>query len=179
MSESGKFVLRIDPKVHKALKEKARAKDLSLNQYIVQFLTREEIQKDQFFLNLIKQSFEGNIEAILLFGSTVRGDARTNSDIDLLLVLNDHLKVNRSLYKTWDENIAIELDKNYSPQFVSIPNLNTSVSGLWLEVALECEILYDKNGLIRKYLYQVKDKIAQGEYVRKLSHGHPYWTKRI
>lgn len=174
MKQSGKFVLRISPEMHTALKKEAEEKNISLNQIINSKLLQN--QTHQF--ECISKLFKSDLIGIVLFGSYVRGDQRKSSDIDLLIVLSDKVKVERKLYSIWDEKIEPILGSLYSPQFSHIPNSIESISSLWLEVGLEGEIIYDPTSQLKKHIYKIKNEISSGKYQRKITHGHPYWIKK-
>lgn len=178
MSASGKFVLRIDPNLHEFFKKEAQKHQVSLNQLLVNKLTSTSNEtNEKKIIKDITSLWNSELIGIVLFGSTVRGEQKASSDIDLLIVLEDTTKILRPLYKKWDQSFSSPEYNAYSPQFVHLPKKITSPSSIWLEVALEGEILYDTNDRIRQSIYRIKSKIASGKFIRKLSHGHPYWVK--
>lgn len=111
-----------------------------------------------------------------MFGSTARGEARANSDIDLLIILNQKTAINRDLYKKWDE--LFKADLKYSPQFVHLPDTDSDLGSIWLEGSIEGEILYDPEFKTKATIQKVRSKIAAGNYQRKISYGQAYWIKR-
>ncbi|PWU14291.1 MAG: hypothetical protein C5B49_13340 [Bdellovibrio sp.] len=211
---SGKFVLRLNPRMHQLLRQEAESKKLSLNQLIVQKLENTEDNRwsndlsvcggaggtdlagggadggasvggahegtdlgealKAIDLEVLKEIFTP--EAVILFGSASRGEMRSGSDVDLLIVLPKSQPVNRQLYRRWDERFCSESDKIAAPQFSHFPKGDPA--SLWLEVAVEGEILYDPHGSARRQLTAIRHQIAKGGFVRKMSHGHPYWVKR-
>lgn len=174
MMNSGKFVIRIDPQLHVLLKEQAKRAGLSLNQIVIQRLQNEV---DQNFA-VIQNQFGKELLGIILFGSTVRGDQRKSSDIDLLIVLKESTKLSRKLYSEWDDKVESQLGPQYSPQFVHLPKDLKQVSGLWLEAALEGEIVFEVGHDLRTTVYKIKDLISSGYFQRKESYGHPYWIRK-
>lgn len=174
---SGKFVLRLDPEHHLKLKRQAQAKGLSLNQWINRLLQSER-QPNQIQLNaeIIHQEFRESLLGVILFGSVARGEALDSSDLDLLIVLRDECPIQRNLYQRWDSKILPRLSEKVSPQFSHLPNLE-SISSLWLEVALEGEILFDPTQQLKVTLIEIRRRISEGQYHRKISHGHPYWMR--
>lgn len=179
---SGKFVLRLDPLEHQKLKRIAERESCSLNELCARYL-KEQAQSPLKASQLLRQIsilnsyLSENFIGLILFGSTIRGEARKSSDIDLLIVLGETDNVRRRLYRIWDEKIASKLDPRYSPQFAKLPNPEMAGS-LWLEVAIEGRILYDRNELIQSRLSQIRERIAEGFWERKYAHGHPYWVKK-
>lgn len=170
--ESGRFVLRIPPQLHKSLKREAHQLGVSLNQIVLRRLVGDQ-SSDPY--RPIKKVFGNHLVGLVLFGSTVRGESRRGSDLDLLLVLDQSIPIERGLYRTWDEQLETEVDTRISPQFSHLPQNLKACSSLWLEVALEGEIVFDPSGSVRKTIYSLKSLIASGAKVRKISHGHPYW----
>jgi len=170
---SGKFVLRIPGSLHTDLKQEAFQLGISLNEFIV----RKLLNKSADPYRAIKRVWGNDLLGIVLFGSSVRGETRASSDIDLLIVLDERVPIRRILYAIWDEKIMPIMGSSFSPQFSHLTGSENSVSSLWLEVALEGQIEFDPRGSVRKNLFKIKERIASGEYRRKLSHGHPYWVR--
>lgn len=173
---SGKFVLRMTPSQHLALRQAAEAHDTSLNDWIVQKLFSAE-NLSSSVVEIILSAFAKDVQAIILFGSVARGDQDQTSDIDLLIVLESSRPIDRGLYHLWDKKIMPVLGIQYSPQFCHRTKLE-SASSLWLEVALDGKILFDEDKRIEADMQTLRHKIAAGEYLRKMSHGHSYWVKR-
>ena len=181
MSElSGKFVLRIPQQLHRELKTSADQHGVSLNTWILNQLENSSDTSDSDLLNLLPllaKHFLDEMMGVVLFGSYVRGESRATSDIDVLIVLKSSSLIDRSLYRVWESKIADKVSRKLEPQFVSLPTGSAMASSLWLEVALEGHILYDKEDAVRKYLKHLREQIASGDYQRKTSHGHPYWIQ--
>lgn len=173
MSESGKFVLRLDPQLHSQLKREAERKGVSLNQFIVNKLIDDN--SSQF--EIIKKVFKEHLVGIVVFGSYVRNEQRKSSDIDLLIVLDGEAVIERKLYQIWDDKVQPILGQEYSPQFVKIPGDSKNVSSIWLEVALEGDIVYEKDLSLRTFIFEVKQLISSGIFKRKITYGQPYWVR--
>jgi predicted nucleotidyltransferase len=171
---SGKFVLRLTPQLHQRLKSEAEEHCMSLNAWVLHRLTHSPVSNELLW-NRIQNIYSNSVLALVQFGSTVRGEARESSDIDLLIVLEPEITIDRKLYRIWDEGIAPDFDLPYSPQFSHLASPE-SPSSLWLEVALEGEILFAKNATVQSMLSRIRERIASGEFVRKMSYGQPYWV---
>lgn len=172
---SGKFVLRVDPKLHKELKEEAQEQGESLNALCVKRLlgSRKESRWCDI-VEVIKDEFRPT--GIVLFGSVARGDATEKSDIDLLIVLEDAESIDRDKYKRWDK--VVSFNRPYSPQFVHLPRASEPIGSIWLETSIDGEVLYDPSGTLEKTFRNIRLKIAEGLYQRKESHGHAYWVRQ-
>ena len=54
----------------------------------VQHLTDEEWQVAMEFVERVRQQFDGQLVSIVLFGSRARGEAKSDSDMDVLVVMS-------------------------------------------------------------------------------------------
>jgi len=45
------------------------------------------------FKNLVHQFYGENLERVILFGSQARGDAKEDSDVDILIITHQHLSL--------------------------------------------------------------------------------------
>ncbi|NBX91940.1 MAG: toxin-antitoxin system HicB family antitoxin [Proteobacteria bacterium] len=176
---SGKFVLRISPKLHTCLQKWANGKKVSLNQYCLErLLAGVGAEHPSFQSTLIDALFQatqihGNdLEGIILFGSWARGEQREGSDIDILVVLKQGLSIKRELYRKWDESSGLLVE----PSIVALPDLRQAFTGLWAEVSIDGIILFERNYKIRHYLFKVRQAIANGLLRRERSHGQNYWV---
>lgn len=176
---SGKFVLRVTPALHKALSESASAQGLSLNQYIADQLAFKKASpsENELLIQQLRQLFSKKLIGVVLFGSTARGDNKSTSDLDLLIVLDDTVAITRDLYRLWSDAIENKVSSPYSPQLTHLPKNLNQVTSLWLEAALEGEIFFERDALLRRTIFKIKNKIAAGEYKRKISYGHHYWVR--
>ncbi|KYG64706.1 hypothetical protein AZI86_10875 [Bdellovibrio bacteriovorus] len=170
---SGKFVLRLEPGLHQALKEEASRNGESLNQLCNRKLKSFKALDLDLPLEEIIKVFSP--QGVVLFGSQVRGQATEKSDIDILVVLGPQVKMDREFYRRWDQ---LGVGEKYSPQFVALPKPGEPVGSLWLENAIEGEILYDLNGNVKKVFRDIRGDIAKGLYIKKMSHGQGYWIRQ-
>ena len=53
-------------------------------------LSSEEKTWLDTFVHAIRQRFPDKIEQVIIYGSKARGDARADSDLDVLVVVSDH-----------------------------------------------------------------------------------------
>jgi predicted nucleotidyltransferase len=182
---SGKFVLRVSPALHRTLKSQAARRGISLNELCVRAVesylaagqadkTSRANEKQRWF-RVIKKLLDESLLGVILFGSTARGEARSTSDIDLLIVVSFDLPLNRRLYALWDENLS---EQNYSPHFVHLPENIDSAGSIWYEAAVDGIVLYEEGRQLSRFLGRIRRKIASGGVERRVAYGHPYWTKQ-
>lgn len=176
---SGKFVLRLDPRTHKALKNEARTRGESLNSVCQRKLRSHGGSQGNSQWNEVCERVVSEFapRGIVLFGSVARGEETKGSDVDFLVVLPEDQVLSRDLYRRWDQ-IFLKEKRELSPQFVHLPQVSGPLGSIWLEVAIEGEILYDSNSALRSVLFKIRSQIAEGNYLRKVSHGHPYWVRQ-
>jgi predicted nucleotidyltransferase len=179
---SGRFVLRIDPGLHAALRASAEAMGVSLNEYCTRKLAAPvgnlapwTLGSDavQYASSLLGESLVG----VVAFGSWARADMHEDSDIDLLIVVDDDVKLERDLYHRWDESPILWQGHRVEPHFVHLPNLDRTTTGLWAEVAVDGIVLYIRDHRLSETLARVRRDIADGRIVRRMVHGQPYWIE--
>jgi predicted nucleotidyltransferase len=178
---SGKFVLRAGPELHRRLRAAAEERGLSLNEYCVQALSTSG--PDPLATGPLPAGLLGRLKrhlpvrAAVLFGSAARGERRASSDVDLLVVVEGERALDRELYETADRALRDLAPRELSLHFAHLPAHSAQVGSLWLEVALDGLILEDADGETGRRLREIRDDILGGRWVRKLSHGQPYWVR--
>ena len=86
-------------------------------------------------------------ERIILFGSYARGDNKENSDIDILIIINNlenERKITRTLYKELlKENISIPIDF-LAIDYDKYNRLKDDIGYIYKTIEQEGQILYGK-----------------------------------
>lgn len=122
----------------------------------------------------VLETWEDRVEGLVLFGSFARGRQTADSDIDLLVVLNRSVTLDRDIYSRW--RVRKFEGREVAPLFVQIPGEGERIGGLWFEVALDGIVLFDRELHLSRFLAHVRDLVAGGCVRRKVTHGHPYWV---
>lgn len=181
---SGRFVLRIPLELHKKLSSLSSNRRISLNQLCLLLLnkglTASESQNWPEYepvLKKLKDKFGENLTGVVLFGSQATGTATADSDTDLLIILDDSIEINRSLYSFWDDEIVWK-DGELNPHFVHYQKNLMDAGGLWFEIAQTGKIIYQKDSLVEQLFLKIRNFIADGGVRRYISNGHPYWVRR-
>lgn len=190
---SGRFLLRIDPRLHERLRALASRQGRSLNQLCADLLQRglegtnaaaspcriASGLVSPALLERIAKLVGDRLEGLVLFGSAARGQQWRDSDVDLLVVLRAGSSLKRDLYRVWDvASSGLEPGEAHTElHFVALPRSPSTAGSLWFEVALEGVILHDPWLRVARFLISVREQIAAGRVVRKFLHGRPYWVR--
>lgn len=177
---SGRFLLRIDPELHALLRDEAEASGLSLNEYCARRLAAPGLAVGGPAVAAVQRAVavtEGHLRGLLVFGSWARNELVEDSDVDLLVVADPDLKVERSLYRRWDASPVRWLGRRVEPHLVHLPGPDDRVTGLWAEAAIDGVVLFDPDFSVSRHLVQVRKRILAGTLIRREIHGHPYWVE--
>lgn len=173
---SGRFVLRIDSKLHARLRDEAAAAGMSLNELCARRLAHPGSAVAGELLARAAARYGSALRAVVLFGSWARGSAGADSDVDALLVVDRGVPLTRTLYTAWDVEPLMLEGRQVEVHVAHLPEQPAALSGLWCELALEGLVLYDRDLSTSRYLASVRLRIVAGEVTRRVAHGQPYWT---
>lgn len=180
---SGRFLLRIDPKLHAELRRAAEAAGLSLNEYCARRLQTpgSDVAAVDGAVEAVERALDllgGGLRGVVVFGSWARREADPDSDVDLLLVIDDRVALDRELYRRWDALPPILWhDRPVEPHFVHLPADDDPPSSLWAEVAVDGIVLHDRDLAVSTHLNRVRRAIADGRLVRRTTDGQRYWVE--
>ncbi|MCY3700296.1 MAG: toxin-antitoxin system HicB family antitoxin [Gemmatimonadetes bacterium] len=178
---SGRFVLRIDPGLHGALRTAARAASLSLNEYCARKLASPGAAPDPEASALIERAARllgESLIGVVAFGSWVRGESGAASDFDVLLIAEERLPITRELYGRWDREPVLHWrGHEVEPHFVHLPPEGAVPSGTWAEAATDGRVLHERGWSVSERLADIRRMISAGRISRRLLHGQPYWVR--
>jgi uncharacterized protein len=183
-----KILVRLSLGLHGDLKDRARQQGTTLNDFCVEGLRRALENRSapaeilSRTVKLLLESAMGElVQAVVLFGSRARGDHDAGSDTDLLLCLTDGVALTRDLYTMWDD-LALKnpevLGRGVSPHFSRLPEVPESAGSLWLEVAVDGIVYWDRSLGVSRFLGALRRYILSGAVERRTSYGVPYWVRR-
>ncbi len=178
---SGRFLLRIEPGLHAALRSAASAAGISLNEHCARKLAAPVGDLAAFDLAAaaVRRAAAvagGSLIGVVAFGSWARHELHDLSDVDLLVVIDDSLALARSLYSRWDEDPLIADNHRVEPHFVHLPKTAPDAVGLWAEAAVDGIVLFARDLGIASLLAALRRQIADGRVRRRTAHGQPYWV---
>lgn len=177
---SGRFLLRIEPGFHAALRGAAREAGVSLNEYCVRKLSLPAGSPGSPASDAVLRSaalFGDGLVGILAFGSWARSQETAASDVDLMVILQDDVEIGRRLYRAWDE-VPLYWDGHaVEPVFVHLPVAAERISGIWAEVAIDGIVLFERGLEVSRRLVRVREDILAGRLRRQRVHGQSYWVE--
>ncbi len=178
---SGRFLLRVDPSLHAALRREAVTYGLSLNAYCAQKLASPSGRSLEFpdapkTLRRIDEMFGNSLVGIAVFGSWARGEATEGSDVDVLIVIEKDFAITRSLYRDWDDASHPSNGLPVDPHIVHLHTNQTVPSALWAEVAIDGIVVFEHGLRLSRHLAAVRRSLADGQMRRQTVHGKGYWT---
>ena len=176
---SGRFVLRISPGLHDALRREAAKTGLSLNRYCARKLAAPSAGVDGPAADIVAEAteqFGGDLIGVLAFGSWARGDMTRESDVDVLVVIDAGVPIVRSLYRRWDECPLVWDGRAVQVHIVHPPDQDEVPSGLWAEAAMDGVVLLERTFELSRRLIEIRRRVAEGELSRRETHGQPYWV---
>ena len=179
---SGRFVLRLSPGLHAALREAARAAGVSLNDYCARKLTAPigNLTAVEGAAGVVERAAEllgDDLVAVVAFGSWARGDAVAASDIDVLVIAEETAPITRTLYRRWDTRPLVWDGRSVEPHFVHLPATEERPTGLWAEAAIDGIVLFERGMRVSQRLAAVRRAVVAGRLVRRMVHGQPYWAE--
>jgi len=177
---SGRFVLRIDPGLHAALREAAREAGVSLNEYCLRKLASPAGDVAGPAADAVERAaamFGDSLVGIVVYGSWARDELAETSDIDLLVIVDRRVAITRELYRTWDASPIRWDARPVEPHFVHLPDRSARISSTWAEVALDGVVLFERGVVVSRLLVDLRRKIVAGELVQRRIHGQTYWVE--
>lgn len=177
---SGRFVLRIEPGLHAALRAAADAAGLSLNEYCRRKLMTPGLRVSGPATEVVSTATAmvgGALVGVVAFGSWAREELTARSDVDVLLIVSADVALRRDLYRGWDGKPVSWGPHPVEPHFVHLPDPEARMSGLWAEVAVDGVVLFERGFEVSRLLAVLRRRIAEGRLVRRRIHGQPYWVE--
>lgn len=185
--DASKILVRLSATLHTDLKSEAARGGLTLNELCLDALERrlsQPVDVPRSTLPLpalvLESPLGSRLDGIVLFGSRARGEAKESSDTDLLLCLAPSTPLTRELYSEWDRLVETHpeaIPSDLSPHFSRLPETPEQAGSLWLEVAIDGIVLWERGLSVSRFLASARRYLLSGKAVRKSSYGVPYWVR--
>jgi uncharacterized protein len=130
------------------------------------------------FVQALTTSCGTALLSVVLFGSWARGEARPDSDIDLLIVATDPPTARLDRFRLW-HRVALQVSPDLARQLAVIvfsAEEAKRTRPFYLDLVHEGVLLYDRDGFFRDVLSALEQRLARlGAKRARDRHGHPYW----
>lgn len=130
------------------------------------------------FAKILVSSFKSKIVSVVLFGSVGRGDARPDSDIDMIVVIKNLPEGRYGRRKLLEPALNMAEKRGLTASFnCHIKSLDEAkkITVMYFDLPTDAKILFDKDGFFCRIIDQVKDKIKANGSVRKKWGNFYYW----
>jgi len=122
-------------------------------------------------LDSLLQIYGDIIISLVVFGSVARGDYKRDSDVDLLLIMEEvrgGISERIKKFELAEDNIQEELDKlfdegvfiSFSPIILSEEEAR-KFRPIYLDMVEDAIILYDENGFFESILYRLRERLEE------------------
>ncbi len=132
----------------------------------------------ELFSDLLKKHFSARLVSVVLFGSVGRGNARPDSDIDLLVVI-EGLPRGRTLRQAMLDPIydTFASQGGIAPVncHLKTPEEAKRITLMYLDLPTDGKILFDRDDFFKKILRKVVMRIKKSGAIRKPWGKFYYW----
>jgi hypothetical protein len=122
-------------------------------------------------VNALKKKFGDKLITVAVFGSVARGDARKDSDMDLMLVIDslpksrlkrqmEFMDVEKEIKDYLDELTHAGYLLEFSP-IIKTPEEAAKISPLYLDMIEDIVIVYDRGDFFRNVLEKLRNRLKK------------------
>ncbi|RLI78976.1 nucleotidyltransferase domain-containing protein [Archaeoglobales archaeon] len=135
---------------------------------------------------LIKKFYGEKLVSLAIFGSVARDTFRPDSDIDLLIVVENAPKSRVERVIQFEENVEEKLNRKFrelssegiypviSPLIKTKDEVKLG-SPVFIEMTESVKIIYDRNDFLKNYLENLKRKLDEQGAKKIIFKGSYYW----
>ena len=121
----------------------------------------------------LRRALGEDLIALVLFGSHARGDARPDSDWDLLIIARNLPQRHLSRYRMLKEQLPPSWRGRISILAKTPAEFEAALSPLYLDIALDGRILYDPQGYAQARLQEIR-RLIEAKGLRRERQGHDF-----
>ncbi len=136
---------------------------------LIELFKKDSLSTDEIineFIGKYKKQFSSSLVSAILFGSYARGTAREDSDINLLIIVDEKEKqIKQNFINNLTTEFLVKYKKRFSPILISQEEIEKKAywpNPIFYGILLSYTILYDKQKFFEKILeivkMQIKDK---------------------
>jgi len=121
--------------------------------------SRKRLEMARRLCEYLKKELGRDLISLVVFGSTARERARRESDIDVLLIVEDEEEAWKRYFEA-----KLKLEEVYSPQFCSIITTEAKLRDnpyILLDMIEDSVVLYDPEGRFRSLITCLKEKLKE------------------
>ena len=148
-------------------------------------LNQELVALARRYAQLLEIQLDKRLITVALFGSVARGTADDHSDIDLFVVIRDlptgafaRREVVESVHRALQPELAKLLQSNVYTDLIEVlrtPEEAEHFHLLYLDMMLEAQLLYDRDGFMQDRLAQVRERADELGAIRRQTGDGYYW----
>lgn len=124
----------------------------------------------------LENALGSDLIAVILFGSRARNDAQENSDWDLLVIAENLPTETLARHLLLKRSLPIELRGVVSILALTPKEFLSSLSSLYLDIALDGKIFYDSHNFASNHLAYVRQQIEDSGLLREHTPAGDIWT---
>ncbi|MEW6095055.1 MAG: nucleotidyltransferase domain-containing protein [bacterium] len=131
------------------------------------------------FVRGLKEGFGESLSGVILYGSRARGEAVASSDYDVFILIDGSLP--KSPFKR-SKLIMSKIKDRKNINFIlrTKAEFETSFPSLYLDLALDGKVLFDKKDYVKCKLERIKELLREAGLVReKRSYGFGWYWKKV
>lgn len=126
----------------------------------------------------LREALGDQLRAVVLFGSRARGDYHPESDWDLLVIAGCLPQRPLERYQALKRALPVGTRGSVAVLAVTPPEFEARVSDLYLDIALDGQILYDRKGYASTKLTELRRIIDKAGLYRERTKSGDMWNWR-
>lgn len=125
----------------------------------------------------LRAAFGDKLVGVALYGSRARGEARPDSDVDLLVIARDLPPDSRDRARVFYEALrGVSAEFDFSVYGRTPEEFEKYFPSVYLDMGLDAIVLYDTEGYLTRRLARIREIISQVGLVReRIADGEYFW----